>query len=532
MSKWKKLSLLCAAAAAAVALPGSAASAADVVNLDASSLPEGSLGSWNNTGTAGGTFNSAGTAAPTVTTVNGVRAVQFNNAEGAVPASEFFVSDFTSPITGGASRTIEVWAFNPSVGQEETLVHNGQRGGPNGTNNSFNYGNDNRWGAHGAWGEPDMGWDGTPASGAGTGDTAPAAGQWHHLVYTYENGHQRVYADGLLENSENFNLNTHAGSPIRIAAQQNHTNPAEHLLGLNGSIARVRIADTGTSARDVVAAYNAQAAGFGNAARAADNSPLPRNRYSFTDDASDSIGNADGQVLSLGAPPAAPTFSGGQLNLGNSGTDNLNGNYVELPDTVLDGLGGSATLEFWGTWAGGNQWQRSVDLGGNTNEGGGPVPAEYLFITPRSGVGGPEGDAAVLEIKDEAGGSFTGVRRAATGETPVGQEVQFVAVLDQAANQARYYVDGTLVETIALDGFNLDSLGDDNNWLGRSKFIGDAFLSGTINEFRIYDGALTDAQVLGNFIAGPDNLNVPEPGSFALLGVGAGALLLRRRRRR
>lgn len=532
MSNRKQASLLCAAAAAAVvAATGSAGWAADVVSLNAGSLPAGALASWPNAGTAGGTFNSAGTGTPTVTTVNGVNAVQFNNVEGGGAASDYFVSSFASPITGNANRTIEVWVFNPTVGSEETLVHNGRRGGPDGTNNSFNYGNDNRWGAHGAWGEPDMGWDGTPGSGAGGApgtDTAPAAGQWHQLVYTYQNGHQRVYSDGRLENSENFALNTHADSRIRIAAQEQHDaaspGPAgPHILGLNGAIARVRVADTGTSARDVANAYNAQSGAFGQAARAAANSPLPRNRYEFNGNANDSIGGANAQVQSLGAP-AAPTFTGGQLNLNNSGSDAVNGNYVELPDNVLDGLTASATLEFWGTWGGGNQWQRSVDLGRDT--------AEYAFIAPSSGAAGSEGDANAFEIKDEAGGSFAGTRRIASGETPVGQEVQFVAVFDQAANSARYYIDGTLVDTVALDGFNLDNLGDDNNWLGRSKFAADALLSGSINEFRIYNQALTDAQVFGNFLAGPDNLNlVPEPGSLGLLGLG-GALLLRRRRPR
>jgi MYXO-CTERM domain-containing protein len=68
-----------------------------------------------------------------------------------------------------------------------------------------------------------------------------------------------------------------------------------------------------------------------------------------------------------------------------------------------------------------------------------------------------------------------------------------------------------------------------NNWLGRSNWTGDANLDGTFNEFRIYDYALTDAQVAGNFSTGPDLVDVPELGAASLLVFGALALTRRRR---
>ena len=45
------------------------------------------------------------------------------------------------------------------------------------------------------------------------------------------------------------------------------------------------------------------------------------------------------------------------------------------------------------------------------------------------------------------------------------------------------------------------SIEDINNWLGRSQFSADAFFDGTYNEFRIYDGALLDGEVLASFTA-------------------------------
>src|SRR6185295_2447577 len=93
-----------------------------------------------------------------------------------------------------ATCSVEVWAFNPSVVNEETMVSWGKRGGPDGSNLSFNYGSDGRWGAIGHWGNPDIGWNNSGGS--------PAARHWHHLVYTYDGTTTRVYADGALSNME------------------------------------------------------------------------------------------------------------------------------------------------------------------------------------------------------------------------------------------------------------------------------------------------------------------------------------------
>jgi hypothetical protein len=42
-----------------------------------------------------------------------------------------------------------------------------------------------------------------------------------------------------------------------------------------------------------------------------------------------------------------------------------------------------------------------------------------------------------------------------------------------------------------------------NNWLGRAQF-NDPFFNGQFEEFRIWDGAMTPAQVAASFTAGPN----------------------------
>ena len=50
------------------------------------------------------------------------------------------------------------------------------------------------------------------------------------------------------------------------------------------------------------------------------------------------------------------------------------------------------------------------------------------------------------------------------------------------------------------------------------------------NEFRIWSGELTGAEVVANLAAGPDTV-IPEPGSMIMLVFGS-LLMLRRRRSR
>lgn len=163
---------------------------------------------------------------------SGIAGVRFNPT---APATDAYVGPPTpAELHGSSDRSIEVWAYNPSLADEETLVAWSRRGGPAGSNLSFNYGANATWGAVGHWDSPDMGWSGTPV-----------AGQWHYLVYTYDGlTTAKVYADGLLKTTKTLStpLNTHPDFPIRLAAQAN-TSGTDFDFGqaLSGYIALVRV---------------------------------------------------------------------------------------------------------------------------------------------------------------------------------------------------------------------------------------------------------------------------------------------------
>ena len=86
---------------------------------------------------------------------------------------------------------------------------------------------------------------------------------------------------------------------------------------------------------------------------------------------------------------------------------------------------------------------------------------------------------------------------------------------------ARLYLNGARINTqVAVTPLTL--LPDVNNWLGKSQYR-DPFFAGSFDEFRIYDGPLSDSEIAADFTAGPDKLpevSVPAPTLSAKLENG------------
>jgi len=62
---------------------------------------------------------------------------------------------------------------------------------------------------------------------------------------------------------------------------------------------------------------------------------------------------------------------------------------------------------------------------------------------------------------------------------------------------------GAIDAAVTFQG-SLSTLNDINNWLGRSQYTKDPAFQGSIDEFRIYRKALSEAEVQASFAAGPD----------------------------
>ncbi|NQV32471.1 MAG: discoidin domain-containing protein, partial [Phycisphaeraceae bacterium] len=202
-----------------------------LVDLRAEDLVSGTVTEWPNRGSLGGVFTAVGT--PVVGAVG--------DWDGAVSldGDSYFVGPDSSPGIDGPNptRSIEIWAYKIGINGEQTMVHWGTRGGPDGTNMAFNYGNNGSFGAVGHWGGADLGWGGAHAPN-------PALESWWHLVYTHDGTTTRLYVNGDPAGEEATNLNTDRASPIRVGAQSDNSGAGiEAGFNFVGAIAQVRIHD-------------------------------------------------------------------------------------------------------------------------------------------------------------------------------------------------------------------------------------------------------------------------------------------------
>jgi len=254
-------------------------------------------------------------------------------------------------------------------------------------------------------------------------------------------------------------------------------------------------------------------------------------RYSFNDGtADDGVGAAHGTLVH------GATVSGGQLILANSGFSNApsTGQYADLPNNIARTR--DVTLEGWVTWGGGGDYQWVFDIGTTTvgeivpgNNATDFTASNYFGITPRAD-GTFQNSFAGTIWKD---GNYAFVTEAAKPLPP--GAAQHVALVirgdpDGAANGANgtisLYRNGAHVGTAASQ-YDPALFDQANTWVGRSSFQGNPFYAGSVDDFRIYDEALSAAQVGDSFRAGPNA--VPEPGAgLAVLGLGALALTRRR----
>jgi hypothetical protein len=175
------------------------------VDLRASDLSEGS-DTWINHGAAGDFLRTGAPSLVANVLGTGIPGVQFSGTGQAYTSSR----RTTPVIDGHGSRTIEVWALNPSLSDEESMVSWGYRGTPE-SDMSFNWGSASGCNAATHWGD-DLAWS-----------TIPSSGTWHYVVYTYDgNRTASVYVDGILDASRTLNavLSTFPSQLINIACQR------------------------------------------------------------------------------------------------------------------------------------------------------------------------------------------------------------------------------------------------------------------------------------------------------------------------
>ena len=214
-------------------------------------------------------------------------------------------------------------------------------------------------------------------------------------------------------------------------------------------------------------------------------------RYSFTTDASDSVGHADGTLMN------GALVSGGQLRL--NGTNQ----YASLPGGLLTGLS-SVTVEFWASFGTNAIWNRVFDFGDRnaTNAG-----RNYLMFSPHTGYSNQR-----MSIADGDPGNTHEEFLAASGVLDGRSNVHVVCVWNGFDSTMSLFTNGVMASSSAFS-IPLSHVINTFSWLGRSLFEGDAYLKGSIDELRIYNAALPAVQITANYRRGPDAApRSPSPG--------------------
>jgi hypothetical protein len=199
----------------------------------------------------------------------------------------------------------------------------------------------------------------------------------------------------------------------------------------------------------------------------------------------------------------------GGAALDGSGALALDGvdDYVALPGGMVSRFP-SVTLVTWFTWQDNRSWTRVFDFGQTEAQDGLPGTASYMFFftpIPSNEPGTTTGFSLDHDIKI--------VRVVGTNPFPADVEQQIAVVVDGAASPPTLasYVGAVLEGQVPLvdpvdksTPLTLSKLYDGNCWLGQSQQSWDAHMTGVYNEFRIYDRALTQAEIQALLEAGPD----------------------------
>jgi len=240
----------------------------------------------------------------------------------------------------------------------------------------------------------------------------------------------------------------------------------------------------------------------------------------------DSIGNAPVIIRGVGA-----TFNGAAIVL--PGTTNGNqppssiSAYLDLPNGLISSKT-NLTVEIWATPLSHQNFQRLLDFGRITQAGDGlGAPGEITGLANTAPGGTSSSAGLTLTLSRDAAGSLSQQRFETringvgggdtTGQygisdtnlaTTAGTEYHYVLTFQSGigtfastGGRASWYRNGARVASLDTS-FRLNQIQDVNNWLGRSHWSGDRNTHAAYNEVRVYDHAMTPAEITASFNSG------------------------------
>jgi uncharacterized repeat protein (TIGR03806 family) len=373
-------------------------------------------------------------------------------------------------------------------------------------------------------------YDGNPAQYTFT-TAATVAGTKYHYVFVVEDtatGCQaRWYRDGALQNTANFafHLNTmeDVNNWIGRSMYAGDSNS-------NMSLDELRIYRRVITPEEILASYAAGPDPSMGPPEPPVPAPIPSRHWTFDSSVGSApsgtqfLDTAVGEIATVRGIGA--TVNGTELVLPSATT---NGNqtaaaisaYLDLPNGIISSRP-SLTMEAWLTPLSSKNWQRIFDFGNSSlTSGAGAQPGEII-----DGASAPGGfvasDNLFLSLNNTGTlgshrleGKLDGASTVTTNTdfssvTSAGTQYHFVMTVQDGAGTSgstgclvKWYRNGTLAGSIDLP-YRLPDLSDVNNWIGRSMWANDSNANFELNDLRIYDRAITMAEVNSSLTAGPD----------------------------
>jgi hypothetical protein len=213
--------------------------------------------------------------------------------------------------------------------------------------------------------------------------------------------------------------------------------------------------------------------------------PSLGHRYSFSETSGTSVADSVGGTAWNGSLPNGGTFSSGQLTLA-SGSQQ----YVSLPAGIVSTLS-DFTIEAWVKLNSTANWNRIFDFGNNATT--------YMFLTPQNG--------STSKVRFAITTSGGGGEQQISGLSALSAGVWYHVAVTLNGTTGILYVNGVAVGTNNAMTLKPSSLGSTvNNYVGRSQYSADPYLNGLIDEFRIYNVALSASEIAGTDALGPNQL--------------------------
>jgi hypothetical protein len=176
-----------------------------------------------------------------------------------------------------------------------------------------------------------------------------------------------------------------------------------------------------------------------------------------------------------------------------------NNNYADLGANLIDVSHYNAvSFEIWLAFGSNPQWARLISLGDTDGGGSGQKTLDYILT--------PSYDTARDHFEIGPNDPSWSSSQYAAIPSRHGWTGHLVLVFNPAQKSLRIYTNGVLAAANTGVSVPLNAIHNVHSWLGKSSYNVDPNCVATLDEFRVYNGALSAQQVAADYTAGPNAL--------------------------